>query len=85
MEEQKQCQTLKDKVEALEIELKSERKKVAEDEKRIQALEANLFDAGHQLKEALIAANHAEELKRKFSTIQKRFLLFREVNISFIL
>ena len=81
VEEQQQNKSLKDRLEIMEIDLESERKKVFENERKIKSLEANLFDAGHQLREALKTANHAANLKAKYNTIQKRFLLFREVNI----
>ena len=63
----------------LEEELKTERKKVTEHEKQTRAAEATLFEAAHQLKEALRAANQSEELKRVLDTVQKRFLLLGEV------
>lgn len=81
MEEQKENQSLKDRLEIMEIELKSERKKVSENKRKIQSLEANVFDAGHQLKEALKTANHAANIMTKYNTLKKRFLLCREVNI----
>ncbi|XP_033222128.1 hamartin [Belonocnema kinseyi] len=81
VEEQKENQTLKDRLEIMKIELKSERKKVSENERKIQSLEANVFDAGHQLKEALKTANQAANLKTKLNTLQTRFLMFREAQM----
>ena len=78
-EEQQKNATLRDRIEMLEDELKSEKKKVTDHEKQTRAAEATLFEAAHQLKEALKAANQSEELKRVLDTVQKRFLLLGEV------
>lgn len=72
--------TLKERIDRLEDELKSEKNKVMEHEKERRASEATLFEATHQLKEALRAANKGEELKRLLDTVQKRFLLLGEVS-----
>lgn len=69
---------MKDKIELLELELKSEKKRVLEGEKQTKAAQATLFEAVHQLKEALKAANKSEELKRVLDSVQKRFLLLGE-------
>lgn len=63
----------------LEEELKNEKNKALELEKQTRAAEATLFEAAHQLKEALRAANQSEELKRTLDSVQKRFLLLGEV------
>ncbi|XP_043481993.1 hamartin [Leptopilina heterotoma] len=81
VEEQQQNQTFKDKIEALEIELKSERKKLSEGERQMKSLESDLFTAGNQLKETLKTVNYAEELQKKLCTIKKQFLLFREAQM----
>lgn len=52
---------------------------MADHEKQTRAAEATLFEAAHQLKEALRAANQSEELRRVLDAVQKRFLLLGEV------
>ncbi|XP_050600953.1 hamartin isoform X4 [Bombus affinis] len=78
VEEQRQNQILKDRLESVEAKLKNEQKKVADCEQRIQSTEASLFDAGHQLRVALKAANRSKELERTLDTVQKKFLLLAE-------
>ncbi|CAL7939958.1 unnamed protein product [Xylocopa violacea] len=78
VEEQRQNQILKDRLESLELELKNEQKKVADCEQRIRSTDASLFDAGHQLRVALKAANRSKELERTLDTLQKKFLLLGE-------
>ncbi|XP_063984171.1 hamartin [Diachasmimorpha longicaudata] len=78
VEEQNQNHVLREKVEALELELKNEKKRVTECEQQAKSSEALLFDAAHQLKCALKAANRGEELKRNLDLIDKRFLLLGE-------
>ncbi|XP_033175305.1 tuberous sclerosis 1 protein hamartin isoform X4 [Bombus vancouverensis nearcticus] len=78
VEEQRQNQILKDRLESVEVKLKNEQKKVADCEQRIQSTEASLFDAGHQLRVALKAANRSKELERTLDTVQKKFLLLAE-------
>ncbi|XP_008215253.1 hamartin isoform X2 [Nasonia vitripennis] len=77
-EEQQRNAALNDRIESLEDELKSEKKKVTDHESKTRAAEATLFEAAHQLKEALRAANQSEELKRVLEAVQKRFLLLGE-------
>ncbi|XP_011495436.1 PREDICTED: hamartin [Ceratosolen solmsi marchali] len=77
-EEQQQNAALKDRIEHLQDELKNEKKKVMDHEKQTRAAEATLFEAAHQLKEALRAANQSEELKRVLDAVQKRFILLGE-------
>ncbi|XP_015607620.1 hamartin [Cephus cinctus] len=81
VEEQQQSKLLRDRVESLELEIKEEKKKVAAGERQTQAAEAALFEAAHQLKDALKAANRGEELKRTLDTVQKRFLLLGEAQL----
>ncbi|KAG7189794.1 hypothetical protein KM043_017455 [Ampulex compressa] len=78
VEEQRQCQGLRDHLESLELELKSEQKKVIESGQQIRSTEAALFDAAHQLKGALKAANRSKELERILDTLQKKFILLGE-------
>ncbi|XP_068982212.1 hamartin isoform X4 [Bombus flavifrons] len=78
VDEQRQNQILKDRLESVEVKLKNEQKKVADCEQRIQSTEASLFDAGHQLRVALKAANRSKELERTLDTVQKKFLLLAE-------
>lgn len=85
IEEQRQNQSLKDRLESVELELKNEQKKVTDCEQRIRSTEASLFDAGHQLRVALKAANRSKELERTLDTVQKKFLLLGEVIFSQII
>ncbi|KAK9300882.1 hypothetical protein QLX08_006587 [Tetragonisca angustula] len=78
VEEQRQNQILKERLESIEVKLKNEQKKVADCEQRIQSTEASLFDAGHQLRVALKAANRSKELERTLDSVQKKFLLLGE-------
>lgn len=48
------------------------KKKVADYERQIRSTEASLFDAGHQLRVALKAANRSKELERNLDIIQKK-------------
>lgn len=75
---------MKDRLESVEVKLKNEQKKVADCEQRIQSTEASLFDAGHQLRVALKAANRSKELERTLDTVQKKFLLLAEVLLKII-
>lgn len=79
VEEQRQNQTLKNRLESVELELKNEQKKVSDCEQRLRSTEASLFDAGHQLRVALKAADRSKELERTLDTVQKKFLLLGEV------
>lgn len=72
---------LKDRLECIELELKSEQKKAAEIQQQLRSTEAELFTAGHQLKAALRAADRGKEQERVLDTVQKRFLLLGEVII----
>lgn len=63
------------------MELKSGQKKATETQQQLRSTEAELFNAGHQLKAALKAADRGKELERVLDTVQKRFLLLGEVNI----
>ncbi|XP_046815963.1 hamartin [Vespa crabro] len=78
VEEQRQNQILKVRNESLELELKEEQQKIVECEQETRSVEAALFDAGHQLKEALKAANRAKELEHTLDTVQKKLLLLGE-------
>ncbi|XP_034946883.1 hamartin [Chelonus insularis] len=80
-EEQQAHRILKEQVKLLEIELNKEKKKVSECEKQTREAEAALFDAGHQLKDALKAAKHGERLKKTLENIQKKYLLLGETQI----
>lgn len=79
VEEERQNQTSKERLESVELELKNEQKKVTECEQRIRSTDASLFDAGHRLKVALKVADHSKELERTLDTVQKKFLLLGEV------
>lgn len=79
VEEERENQTLKDRLESMEVELKNEQKKVKEYEQRIRSTDASLFDAGHRLRVALKAADRNKELERTLDTLQKKFLLLGEV------
>ena len=70
---------MKERLESVEVKLKNEQKKVTDCEQRIQSTEASLFDAGHQLRVALKAANRSKELERTLDSVQKKFLLLGEV------
>nr|XP_031840496.1 hamartin [Nomia melanderi]XP_031840497.1 hamartin [Nomia melanderi] len=78
VEEERENQTLKDRLESIEVELKNEQKKVTEYEQRIRSTDASLFDAGHRLRVALKAADRSKELERTLDTLQKKFLLLGE-------
>lgn len=78
VEEERQNQTSKERLESVELELKNEQKKVTECEQRIRSTDASLFDAGHRLKVALKAADRSKELERTLDTVQKKFLLLGE-------
>ncbi|XP_012279435.1 hamartin [Orussus abietinus] len=78
VEEQQQNKLLRERSESLELEIKQEKKKLASCERETRSAEAALFDAAHQLKDALKAANRGEELKRTLDTVQKKFLLLGE-------
>ncbi|XP_011314218.1 hamartin [Fopius arisanus] len=78
VEEQNQNRLLREKVEAIELELKNEKKRVIECEQQARSAEALLFDAAHQLKCALKAASRGDELKRTLDLMHKRFLLLGE-------
>lgn len=79
-EEQQRSRELDRLTEVLKLELEEERGKVAQGLREIRAAEAALFDAAHQLKGALKAANRGKLLKCAYDTLQKRFLLLGEVN-----
>lgn len=79
-EEQQLNSKSKDRIDILEDELKKKKKKLTELEKQTRAAEATLFEAAHQLKEALRGANQSEELKRVLDVVQKKFILLGEVN-----
>ncbi|XP_012138011.1 tuberous sclerosis 1 protein hamartin [Megachile rotundata] len=81
VEEQRQNQTLKNRLESVELELKDEQKKVTDCEQRLRSTEASLFDAGHQLRVALKAADRSKELERTLDTVQKKFLLLGEAQL----
>lgn len=79
MEEQRQSHMFKDRLENLELELKNEQKKTAEAQQQLRSVEAELFNAGHQLKAALKAADRGKELECIVDTMQKKFVLLGEV------
>ncbi|EFN78695.1 hamartin [Harpegnathos saltator] len=81
VEEQRQNHVLKDRLECLELELKSEQKKAAETQQQLRSTGAELFTAGHQLKAALKAADRGKELERVLDIVQKRFLLLGEAQL----
>ncbi|XP_026829957.1 hamartin isoform X2 [Ooceraea biroi] len=81
IEEQQQSYTLKDRLECLELELKSEQKKAAETQQQLRSTEAELFNAGQQLKAALKAADRGKELERILDTMQKKFVLLGEAQL----
>jgi len=61
------------------LELKSEQKKATEMQQQLRSTEAELFNAGHQLKAALKAADRGKELERIVDIMQKKFVLLGEV------
>lgn len=61
------------------MELKSEQKKAIEIQQQLRSTEAELFNAGHQLKAALKAADRGKELERIVDIMQKKFVLLGEV------
>lgn len=61
------------------MELKSEQKKAIEIQQQLRSTEAELFNAGHQLKAALKAADRGKELERIVNIMQKKFVLLGEV------
>lgn len=61
------------------MELKSEQKKATEIQQQLRSTEAELFNAGHQLKAALKAADRGKELERIVDIMQKKFVLLGEV------
>nr|XP_034183877.1 hamartin isoform X1 [Osmia lignaria]XP_034183886.1 hamartin isoform X1 [Osmia lignaria]XP_034183894.1 hamartin isoform X1 [Osmia lignaria]XP_034183904.1 hamartin isoform X1 [Osmia lignaria] len=81
VEEQQQNLTLKNRLESVELELTNEQKKVSDCEQRLRSTEASLFDAGHQLRVALKAADRSKELERTLDTVQKKFLLLGEAQL----
>ncbi|XP_032671289.1 hamartin isoform X2 [Odontomachus brunneus] len=81
LEEQRQSHAFKDRLECLELELKSEHKKAAEIQQQLRSTEAELFTAGHQLKAALKAADRGKEQERVLDIVQKRFLLLGEAQL----
>ncbi|XP_044014217.1 hamartin-like isoform X2 [Aphidius gifuensis] len=78
VDEQQKNKILKQHSDILELELKSERKKLIECGEKNKITEATLFDAANQLKHALKAANQSEELKKTLDNVQKKFLLLGE-------
>lgn len=78
VEELQKYKILRNHTELLELELKDERKKLSDCELEVRVTKAALFDAAHQLKGALEAANQSDELKRTLDNVQKRFLIFGE-------
>ncbi|XP_011686889.1 PREDICTED: hamartin [Wasmannia auropunctata] len=81
IEEQRQSHACKDRLENLELELKSEQKKTAEVQQQLRSVEAELFNAGHQLKTALKAADRGKELENVVETMQKKFVLLGEAQL----
>ncbi|XP_039310826.1 hamartin isoform X2 [Solenopsis invicta] len=81
VEEQRQSHAFKDRLENLELELKSEQKKTTETQQQLRSVEAELFNAGHQLKAALKAADRGKELESIVETMQKKFVLLGEAQL----
>ncbi|XP_029163759.1 hamartin [Nylanderia fulva] len=81
VEEQRQSHAFKERLECLELELKSEQKKAAEIQQQLRSTEAELFTAGHQLKAALKAADRSKELERTVDVMQKKFVLLGEAQL----
>lgn len=81
IEEQRQSHAFKDRLENLELELKSEQKKTVEAQQQLRSVEAELFNAGHQLKTALKAADRGKELECIVETMQKKFVLLGEAQL----
>ncbi|XP_066601803.1 hamartin [Prorops nasuta] len=81
LEEQEQNRTLRNRTESLEVELKVEQSKAVECQRQTRAAEAALFEAAHQLKGALKAADRGKELERTLDIVQKKFLLFGEAHL----
>lgn len=48
-------------------------------QQQLRSTEAELFNAGHQLKAALKAADRGKELERIVDIMQKKFVLLGEV------
>lgn len=61
------------------MELKNEQRKTTEAQQQLRSVEAELFNAGHQLKTALKAADRGKELECIVDTMQKKFVLLGEV------
>ncbi|XP_046735382.1 hamartin isoform X1 [Diprion similis] len=80
-EEQQRSRELNELNGALKLELEEERAKVDQGLRELRAAEAALFDAAHQLKGALKAANQGKLLKCALDTLQRRFLLLGEVQL----
>lgn len=78
VEQERQNKVLKDRLDSVELELTNERKKVIDCEQQIRSAEASLFNAGHQLRVALKAANRSKELERMLDVAQKKLLLLGE-------
>ncbi|XP_026666826.1 hamartin isoform X2 [Ceratina calcarata] len=78
VDQERQNKVLKHRLDSVELELTNERKKVVDCEQRIRSAEASLFDAGHQLRVALKAANQSKELERMLDVVQKKLLLLGE-------
>ncbi|KAL6435574.1 hypothetical protein ACFW04_005493 [Cataglyphis niger] len=81
IEEQQQSYAFKERLECLELELKSEQRKAAEIQQQLRSTEAELFNAGHQLKTALKAADRGKELERIVDIMQKKFVLLGEAQL----
>ncbi|XP_077271959.1 tuberous sclerosis 1 protein hamartin isoform X3 [Temnothorax americanus] len=81
VEEQRQSHAFKDRLEILELELKNEQKKTVEAQQQLRSVEAELFNAGHQLKTALKAADRGKELECIVDTMQKKFVLLGEAQL----
>ncbi|XP_011259804.2 hamartin [Camponotus floridanus] len=83
IEEQRQSHAFKERLECLELELKSEQRKATEMQQQLRSTEAELFNAGHQLKAALKAADRGKELERIVDIMQKKFVLLGEAQLRF--
>ncbi|XP_070168079.1 hamartin isoform X1 [Polyergus mexicanus] len=81
IEEQRQSHAFKKRLECLELELKSEQKKATEIQQQLRSSEAELFNAGHQLKAALKAADRGKELERIVDVMQRKFVLLGEAQL----
>ncbi|XP_012528539.1 hamartin [Monomorium pharaonis] len=81
VEEQQQSRTFKERLVNLELDLKNEQIKAAGAQQQLRSVEAELFNAGQQLKAALKVADRGKELESIVETMQKRFVLLGEAQL----